>query len=52
MNWQGAFGYSKECPDQMALRGVRSFNQAEGSIEIMKVIVGRELLGKEYIPYK
>lgn len=52
MNWQGAFGYSKECPDQGALRGIRSFNQAEGSLEIMKIIVARELLGKEYLPYR
>jgi acyl-CoA dehydrogenase len=52
MNWQGAFGYSKECSEQMALRGIRSFNQAEGSIEIMKIIVARELLGAEYIPYR
>ena len=51
MQWQGAFGYTKECPDQKALRGVRSFTLAEGSKEIMKVIVARELLGREFIAY-
>ena len=49
MQWQGAFGYSKECPEQKALRGVRSFSFAEGTVEIMKLIVARELLGREYI---
>lgn len=52
MQWQGAFGYTKECEDQKALRGVRSFTLAEGSHEIMKLIVARELLGKEFIAYK
>ncbi|MGC9166693.1 MAG: acyl-CoA dehydrogenase family protein [Thermoplasmata archaeon] len=52
MQWQGAFGYSKECVDQVAWRAIRSFGWAEGTKEIMKVIVSRELLGKEYISYK
>jgi acyl-CoA dehydrogenase len=52
MQWQGAFGYTKECRDQTALRGVRSFTLAEGSSEIMKIIVARELLGKEFLPYR
>jgi len=52
MQWQGAFGYTMECPDQKALRGVRSFSLAEGSSEIMKLIVARELLGKEFLAYR
>ncbi|MBN1308862.1 MAG: acyl-CoA/acyl-ACP dehydrogenase [Chitinispirillaceae bacterium] len=52
MQWQGAFGYNKECPDQAAYRAVRSFTLAEGSKEIMKTIVARELLGKEFITYR
>jgi acyl-CoA dehydrogenase len=52
MQWQGAFGYTKECPDQKALRGVRSFTLAEGSVEIMKLIISRELLGKEFLAYR
>ncbi|MCK4758237.1 MAG: acyl-CoA dehydrogenase, partial [Thermoplasmata archaeon] len=52
MQWQGAFGYSTECPDQKALRGVRSFSLAEGSAEIMKLIIARELLGKEFLSYR
>jgi acyl-CoA dehydrogenase len=52
MQWQGAFGYSKECEDQKAWRGVRSFTLAEGSSEIMKLIIARELLGKEFLAYR
>ncbi len=52
MQWQGAFGYTRECTDQAAWRAIRSFGWAEGSKEIMRVIVSRELLGKEYISYK
>ncbi len=49
LQWQGAFGYSKDCPEEWALRGVRSFMLAEGSREIMKQIIARETIGKEYI---
>ena len=52
MQWQGAFGYSKDCQEQKALRGVRSYMLAEGSTEIMKLIVVREILGKEWLAYK
>jgi len=47
MQWQGAFGYSRECLDQAAWRAVRSFSLAEGTKEVMKMIVARELLGKK-----
>jgi acyl-CoA dehydrogenase len=47
MQWQGAFGYSKECPDQSAWRAIRSFSLAEGTKEVMKMIVARELIGKK-----
>jgi len=52
MQWQGAFGYSKDCQEQKALRGVRSYMLAEGSTKIMKLIVVREILGKEWLAYK
>ncbi len=47
LQWQGAYGYSKDCPEEWALRGIRSFQLAEGSREIMKVIIARETIGKE-----
>ena len=49
LQWFGAYGYTLECPIEMGLRGVRSYMLAEGSTEIMKIIVARELLGKEFI---
>ncbi len=50
MQWQGAYGYSKDCPpEEWALRGIRSFLLAEGSREVMKTIIARETLGREYI---
>ena len=52
MQVQGAFGYSLECNEQKALRAIRSFGWAEGTSEIMRLIIGRELLGKEFIAYK
>ncbi|UCF11692.1 MAG: acyl-CoA/acyl-ACP dehydrogenase [Thermoplasmatales archaeon] len=52
MQWQGAFGYTKECQDQKAWRAVRSFTLAEGSSEIMKLIIARELLGKDFLAYR
>lgn len=53
MIWYGAAGYTKDVDLEMGLRGVTSYIVgAEGALNIMKVILGRELLGKEFIPYK
>jgi acyl-CoA dehydrogenase len=49
LQWFGAFGYTLDCPIEMGLRGVRSYMLAEGSTEIMKLIVARELLGREFL---
>jgi acyl-CoA dehydrogenase len=51
LQWFGAFGYTLDCPIEMGLRGVRSYMLAEGSTEIMKIIVARELLGKDFIAH-
>jgi acyl-CoA dehydrogenase len=51
LQWFGAFGYTLDCPIEMGLRGVRSYMLAEGSTEIMKMIVARELLGKDFIAH-
>ena len=52
IQWFGAFGYTVECPLELALKGVRSYYWAEGTREIMRTIVGRELLGKEFVATK
>jgi acyl-CoA dehydrogenase len=51
--WLGAWGYSKECPVEMGLRGIMSYYiGAEGPINMLRRSIARELLGKEFIAYK
>lgn len=45
---QGAFGYTKESHLLKVWLAVRSFPWAEGAHEIMKVIVAKNILGKEF----
>jgi acyl-CoA dehydrogenase len=53
MTWHGAFGYTKECPLEAAYRGVRSYTVgAEGGAHIQKIVIAREILGPEYLPYR
>ncbi len=50
-NWFGAMAYTKECPVEMGIRGIRSYSiGAEGTINVMRMIIARELLGKEFLP--
>jgi acyl-CoA dehydrogenase len=53
MMWFGAAGYTKDVGLDLGFRGVMSYMVgAEGGLNIMRIILGRELLGKEYLPYK
>ncbi len=53
MLWFGAAGYTKDYLLEAAWRGIMSYViGAEGGKNIQKLVVARELLGKEYIPYK
>jgi acyl-CoA dehydrogenase len=52
-DWLGGIAYTKECDIEMGIRGIRSYSiGAEGTMNIMRIIIARELLGKEYLPYK
>jgi acyl-CoA dehydrogenase len=52
LTWYGAYGYTKEAGLERGLRGVASYIiGAEGAQNIMRLIIGRELLGKEFSPY-
>ncbi|MCZ7355758.1 MAG: acyl-CoA/acyl-ACP dehydrogenase [Candidatus Methanoperedens sp.] len=52
LTWYGAYGYTKEAGLERGLRGVASYIiGAEGAQNIMKIIIGREILGKEFAPY-
>jgi len=50
-DWFGAMAYTKECPVEMGIRGIRSYSiGAEGTPNIMRIIIARELLGQDFIP--
>jgi acyl-CoA dehydrogenase len=52
-NWFGAAAYSKEYPIEMGIRGVRSYSiGAEGTVNVQRLVIARELLGSEYMPYR
>jgi acyl-CoA dehydrogenase len=52
-NWFGAAGYSREYPIEMGIRGVRSYSiGAEGTTNIQRLVIARELLGPEFMPYR
>lgn len=47
----GHLGYSDEYPQEQRLRDVVGFELADGTAQIMKVIISREIIGREYLPY-
>ena len=50
MYWMGAYGYTKECPLEMGVRGLMSYCiGAEGAANIQKIIIARETLGKDWM---
>jgi acyl-CoA dehydrogenase len=52
-NWFGALAYTKEAPIEMGIRAIRSYSiGAEGTMNIMRLIIARELLGAEFLPYR
>jgi acyl-CoA dehydrogenase len=50
--WSGALVTFWTARSGWGLRGVRSYMLAEGSTEVMKMIVARELLRKHFIAYR
>jgi acyl-CoA dehydrogenase len=45
----GAYGFTKECPLEMGYRGIMSYCiGAEGAANVQKVIISREILGREW----
>ncbi len=49
MYWHGAYGYTKECPLEMGIRGVMSYCiGAEGAANIQKHIIARETMGRDW----
>lgn len=53
MTHLGAFAYTKECPLGRGLRGILSYVVgAEGGYHIQKLIIAREFIGDEAVPYR
>jgi len=48
----GAVGYTSETQLESRLREVRGMWFADGTADIMKIVIGREILGKEFVPYR
>ncbi|MDP6102799.1 MAG: acyl-CoA dehydrogenase family protein [Dehalococcoidia bacterium] len=47
----GQIGYSEDCSLEQRLRDVIGLEIGDGTAEIMKIIVAREMMGREYLPY-
>ena len=53
MIYHGGFGYTKETPLEMMLRGVMSYEVgAEGGLNVMRGIIARDNWGVEFNPFK
>jgi cyclohexanecarboxyl-CoA dehydrogenase len=49
---RGAIGYTTECMDEYRLREIRGAMIGDGTTDINKIVVARELLGREFLPYR
>lgn len=49
--FHGHYGYTEELPLEQRLRDVMGWQIGDGSEEIQKIIIARELLGREFLPY-
>ena len=47
----GHYGYTDELPFEQRLRDVIGLEIGDGSAEVMKIIVAREIIGRESLPY-
>ena len=49
---RGALGFTTECMDEYRLREIRGASIGDGTTDINKIVVARELLGREFLPYR
>jgi len=47
----GHYGYTEELPFEQRMRDVMGLEIGDGSAQIMKIVVARELRGRESLPY-
>jgi cyclohexanecarboxyl-CoA dehydrogenase len=48
----GHYGYNKDVPFERRLRDVMGAEIADGTVEILKLIIAREAIGQEAVPYR
>jgi cyclohexanecarboxyl-CoA dehydrogenase len=49
--FHGHYGYTDELPFEQRMRDVIGLEIGDGAAEVMKVVVARELMGRESLPY-
>ncbi len=49
---RGALGFTTDCLDEYRLREIRGASIGDGTTDINKIVVARELLGREFLPYR
>ncbi len=50
--WHGWMGYDQSPPFEQRLRDVIGLEICDGTPEVMKRIVAREIFGREFMPYR
>ena len=48
----GHYGFTEDLPLEQRLRDVMAIEIADGTAQVSKMVVSREVFGKEYLPYK
>ena len=48
----GNFGYSSEFPFEQRMRDALAVEIADGTAQIQKIIIARELFGRDFVPYE
>lgn len=47
----GQYGYTQDLPHEQRLRDVIGLQIGDGTAQVQKIIIARELLGREFLPY-
>lgn len=47
----GQYGYTRDLPHEQRLRDVIGLEIGDGTAQVQKIIIARELMGREYLPY-
>jgi cyclohexanecarboxyl-CoA dehydrogenase len=47
----GQYGYTRDLPLEQRLRDVIGLEIGDGTAQVMKIVIARELMGREFLPY-